>query len=82
MTWRPQYALLAGAPEGTVERVLVVVSQGGFAQDVADFRRQVKERFLESEFDYQGIELERTEEVFDRLFLLEEPDQVVDLDEA
>ena len=80
MTWRAEYARLVGAPEDAVERVVVAIAQGGFAQDVADFRRQVKERFLEAEFDYQGVELERTEAVFDRLFTLEEADQFVELD--
>lgn len=81
VTWRAEYARLVGAPEETLERVVVFLSQGGFAQDVTDFERQVKERFLEAELSYQGVELERTEEVFDRYFTLEEPDQVVDLDE-
>lgn len=81
VTWRPEYARLIGAPEEALERVVVFLSQGGFAQDVTDFRRQVKERFLEAELDYQGVALERTEEVFDRFFTLEEPDQVLDLDE-
>ena len=80
VTWRAEYARLVGAPEDSIERVVVAIPQGGFAQDVADFRRQVKERFLEAEFDYQGIELERTEEVFDRLFTLDEADQFVELD--
>jgi len=80
VTWRAEYARLVGAPEDSVERTVVAIPQGGFAQDVADFRRQVKERFLEAEFDYQGIELERTAEVFDRLFTLEEADQFVELD--
>jgi hypothetical protein len=80
VTWRPAYAAIVGAPEDAVERVVVVLPQGGFAQDVADFRRQVKERFLDAEFEYQGVELERTEEVFDRLFTLEEVDQVVELE--
>lgn len=81
VTWKPAYATRIGMPEGSVERVVVFLSQGGFAQDVTDFERQVKVRFLEAEFDYQGVELERTAEVFDEYFTLEEPDQVVDLDE-
>ena len=81
VTWREPYARLVGMGEDRTLRILVAISQGGFAQDVADFERQVKERFLEAEFDYQGVELERTAEVFDQYFTLEEPDQVVDLDE-
>lgn len=81
VTWKPDYAALIGAPEGSVERIVVFLAQGGFAQDVTDFERQVKERFLDAEFDYQGIELDRTEEVFDTYFSLEEPEQVIDLDE-
>ena len=81
ITWKPAYSALIGMPEGSVEQVVVFLAQGGFAQDVTDFERQVKERFLEAEFDYQGIELDRTAEVFDEYFTLVEPDQVVDLDE-
>ena len=81
VTWRAEYARLVAMEEGRSLRILVAISQGGFAQDVVDFERQVKERFLEAEFDYQGVELERTAEVFDQYFTLEEPDQVVDLDE-
>ena len=81
VTWRTEYAVLLGVDEGRADRVLVTLQQGGFAEDVADFARQVKERFLEAEFDYQGVELERTAEVFDRYFTLEDFDQVVDLDE-
>jgi hypothetical protein len=80
VTWRAEYARLVGAPEDSAERVVVAIPQGGFAQDVADFRRQVKERFLDYEFDYQGVALDRTEEIFDRLFTLEEIDQFVELD--
>ena len=82
VTWKPGYAALVGAPEGTAERAVVFLAQGGFGQDVADFERQVKERFLAAEFEYQGVELDRTAEVFDEYFTLEEPDQVIDLDEA
>jgi len=78
--WRPAYAALLGMPEDALECDVVVLSQGGFAQDVTDFERQVKERFLEAEFEYQGLELDRTADVFDRYFVLEEPDQVIDLD--
>ena len=81
VTWRPEYAKLIGAPEDRLERLVVSILQGGFAADVTDFERQVKERFLDAEFDYQGVELDRTAEVFDTYFTLEEPDQVVDLDE-
>jgi hypothetical protein len=80
VTWRPAYAELVGAPEGAVERVVVAIPEGGFAQDVADFRRVVKERFLEAEFDYQGVDLDRTEEVFDRYFEIEPVDQLVELE--
>ena len=81
VTWRPEYARLIGAPEDRLERLVVSIAQGGFAQDVTDLERQVKVRFLDAEFDYQSVELERTAEVFDRFFTLEEPDQVMDLDE-
>ena len=81
VTWKPAYAMLIGMPEDSIERVVVFLAQGGFAQDVTDFERQVKERFLEAEFDYQGIELDRTADVVDAYFTIEEPDQVIDLDE-
>jgi hypothetical protein len=81
VAWRPAYAELVGMPEGSAERALVVISQGGFGQDVTDFERQVKERFLEAELSYQGVDLERTAEVFDRYFTIEELATVVDLDE-
>ena len=81
VTWKPEYRELLGlAADARLERLVVHLAQGGFAEDVVDARRQVKERFLEAELSYQGIELERSEEVFDRYFTLEEPDQVVDLD--
>jgi hypothetical protein len=80
VTWRPEYARLVGAPEGTIERVLIVIAEGGFAHEADDERRRVKERFLETEFDYQGVELDRTEEVFDRLFTLAEFDEVIELE--
>ncbi len=80
VTWKPDYASLVGAAEGAIERVVVTLSHLGFTADNTDVLRQVKERFLEAEFDYQGVELERTAEVFDRYFTLEEPDQVIDLD--
>jgi len=83
VTWKPSYvALLGDAFEGEPERVVVSLAQGGFGEDVVDAIRQVKERFLEFEFSYQGIELDRTEETFDAYFILEEPDQFVDLDEV
>lgn len=81
VTWKAAYATMIGMPEGSIERIVVTLAQGGFAQDVIDVERQVKERFLEAEFDYQGLELDRTAEVFDEYFTLEEPDQVIDLDE-
>ena len=80
--WRPEYLLLLGEGyEGKAERVLVSLAQGGFAEDVVDALRQVKARFLEVEFGYQGIDLDCTPEVFDQYFTIEEPDQVIDLDE-
>ena len=82
ITWKPEYARLIRMPDDALERVVVSLAQGGFAQDVADFERQVKERFLEAEFEYQGLELERVAEVFDLYFTLEEPDQVINLDEV
>jgi hypothetical protein len=82
VAWRPEYLALLGASyEGKAERVLVSLAQGGFAEDVVDALRQAKERFLDVEFGYQGIALDRTEAVFDRYFTIEEPDQVIDLDE-
>lgn len=80
MTWRPEYAKLVGAPEDALERVLVASPEGGFTSEGFDLVRQVKERFLDAEFDYQSIELERTAEVFDRLFTIDEIDQVVELE--
>ena len=80
VTWLPAYARLVGAPEDSSERVLVASPAGGFTTEGFDVVRQVKERFLEAEFDYQGIELERTVEVFDRLFTIVEIDQVVELE--
>jgi hypothetical protein len=80
VTWRAEYARLVGAPEDARERVVVSIPHGGFTAEGTDVRRRVKERFLEAEFDYQGIALDRTEEVFDRLFTLEETDQFVELD--
>lgn len=80
--WKVEYARLLGMSEDEPELVVVSLAQGGFAQDVADAARQVKERFLDAEFAYQGIELERVAEVFDRYFTLEEPSQVVDLDDV
>jgi hypothetical protein len=80
VTWRPEYVELLGEAAGTPERIVVSLAQGGFAEGVVDPLRQVKERFLEVEFGYQGIELDRTAEVFDEYFTLEEPDQVLDLD--
>jgi hypothetical protein len=80
--WKPEYAQLIGMADDASERIIVSFSQGGFAQDVADFERQVKERFLEAEFEYQGIELDRIAEVFDLYFTLEEVDQVINLDDA
>jgi hypothetical protein len=83
VTWKPEYvALLGEAFEGGTECVVVALAQGGFGEDVVDPVRQVKERFLEFEFAYQGIELDRTAEVFDSYFTLTEPDQFVDLDEV
>jgi hypothetical protein len=83
VSWKKAYVELLGPSfEGAAERVVVALAQGGFGEDVVDALRQVKERFLEYEFAYQGIELDRTAEVFDRYFTLEEPDQFVDLDEA
>ena len=59
---------------------MVSIPHGGFTAEGTDVRRRVKERFLEAEFDYQGVELERTAEVFDELFAIEEIDQVVELE--
>jgi hypothetical protein len=83
VTWKESYVeLLGDAYDGGAECVVVSLAQGGFGEDVIDALRQVKERFLEYEFDYQGIELDRTVEVFDRYFNLTEPDQFIDLDEV
>jgi hypothetical protein len=83
VTWKPAYVdLLGDGFEGEAECVVVALAQGGFGEDVVDALRQVKERYLEFEFAYQGIELDRTEAVFDRYFTLTEPDQYVDLDEV
>jgi hypothetical protein len=80
VTWRPDYARLVGAPDDSVVRVLVAAPEAGFTSEGFDLLRQVKERFLEAEFDYQGVELERTAETFDELFTIVEIDQVVELE--
>lgn len=83
VTWKPAYLALLGEDyAGSSQRVLVTLAQGGFGEGVVDMLRQAKERFLEAEFAYQGVELERTEAVFDAYFEIEEPDDVIDLDEA
>ena len=63
------------------QRIIVAITQGGFGQDVVDDERQVKERFLEYLFFSSDLDLERTPEVFDRYFDLQQADEFVDLDE-
>ena len=67
--------------EAVPERMIVAITQGGFGQDVIDDERQVKERFLEHLFSSSGVDLPRSEEVFDRYFDLEETGEFIDLDE-
>src|SRR5579862_6389128 len=61
--------------------LLLSITQGGFGQDIVDDHRQVKERFLEHLFMSTGVDLERSEEVFDCYFILEPIDETVDLDD-
>ena len=63
------------------QRLVVVITQGGFGQDVVDEERQVKERFLEHLFGSSGIDLARSPEVFDEYFTLEPAEDFIDLDE-
>lgn len=66
--------------EGTAERSVVAITQGGFGRDVVDDERQVKERFLEHLFTAEGIDLTRSPEMFDRYFELEAAHDFIDLD--
>jgi len=61
-------------------RLIVGMTHGGFGQDVVDEVQQVKERFLEYLFSFEGIDLPRTSEVFDAYFGLDRG-EVIDLDE-
>lgn len=87
--WRPEYLELLSSmgaigelAEGTrLERVIVAISQGGFGEGVADFQARVKEKFLDYELGFRGLDLPRTLETFDKYFTLEEPTDFVDLDE-
>ncbi|HEU4391595.1 MAG TPA: hypothetical protein VFV34_27655 [Blastocatellia bacterium] len=63
------------------QRCVVVITQGGFGQDVVDDELQVKERFLEHLFSSTGIDLTRSADVFDQYFTLEAAGDFVDLDE-
>lgn len=67
--------------EATAQRMVVAITQGGFGQDVVDDERQTKERFLEYLFFTIGLDLPRTDEVFDQYFAMEPVDEYVDLDE-
>jgi hypothetical protein len=67
--------------DSTFSRLVVSITQGGFGQDVVDFERQTKERFLEYLFETTGVDLPRSAESFDQYFELEEIDEVIDLDE-
>jgi hypothetical protein len=82
ITWRPAYAELLGlGPEARLECVLATASSNGFGEDVGDPLLTAKLRFLDTELSFQGLELDRSEEVFDCYFEIFEPDQVIDLDE-
>jgi hypothetical protein len=63
------------------QRMIVAITQGGFGQDVVDDERQAKERFLEYLFFSADIDLERSAEVFDQYFEMEQADEFVDLDD-
>lgn len=89
ISWKPQYlALLVSvgvdetlSSESSPERIIVAISQGGFAEGVLDSCGQAKVKFLENEFSFRGLDLPRTEETFDQYFTLEEPTCFLDLDE-
>ena len=89
ISWRPEYSELLRSQhsvedtsEGSRgERALVTISEGGFGEGVVDFKTRVKEKFLEYEFSFRGIELPCTEETFDVYFSLEIPTEVLDLDD-
>ena len=88
IAWRTTYLELLvsmGATEDLtenqgLERVIVAIRQGGFAEGVVDFQAQVKEKFLDYEFSFRGLELPCTAETFDRYFTLEEPTDFIDLE--
>ena len=84
VTCKPQYLDLLRAQSETddltTERMVVAITQGGFGLDVIDDERQAKERFLEYLFYSSGLDLPRSQEVFDRYFTLE-PAELIDLDE-
>ncbi|HET9532161.1 MAG TPA: hypothetical protein VFQ92_17510 [Blastocatellia bacterium] len=69
------------ADDVTGQKMIVAITQGGFGQDVIDDERQAKERFLEHLFYSSGIDLPRTDEVFDTYFVLEPAGEFIDLDE-
>jgi hypothetical protein len=87
ITYKPSYLALlrshhsASESEPRLNRAVIAITQGGFAQDVIDEERQAKERFLEYLFSSSGIDLPRSAEVFDQYFELEPIAEFIDLDE-
>lgn len=87
ITWREGFADLLRSrgleevAEQYPNRTVVAISQGGFGEGVVDYSEQVKLKFLEYISSIYSIQLPLSEETFDNLFELEEPDDFVDLDE-
>lgn len=93
VTFKPAYLELvreaasraAAAPDeseaSATQRMIVVITQGGFGQDVVDDERQAKERFLEYLFFSSGLDLPRSADVFDQYFEMEQAGELIDLDE-
>jgi hypothetical protein len=89
VTFKPAYAelvrsrsdALADEADINTQPVIVALTQGGFGQDIVDDERQAKERFLEYLFSSSGVDLQRTAEVFDQYFQLEQASEFVNLDE-
>jgi hypothetical protein len=88
VSFKPEYLELVRSSAGDIavedlslNPIVVSIAQGGFGQDVIDDQRQVKERFLEYLFSFNGIDLDRSPETFDSYFDLHPVEEFVDLDE-
>ena len=88
VSFKPEYLKLVRSSSGDIppdgislNPLVVTITQGGFGQDVIDDERQVKERFLEYLFSFNGIDLDRSAETFDSYFELQPVEEIVDLDE-